>query len=284
MDDTELDDTELDRKLGKPKLDGISYSREECIAIIRDYYSFLTKMYLREEEVLHPPVGGWPSITPESMADLGKTDEVIFLLRHLSYVGRRNNYYEDPHGAAFCHFANWHLKSLELQHGRITGDALRLTSEGADIYEDFPPEVICLTSGDPYNPVFLLDTELGIIYWHECPGEIKDNPARQQVCDDPYNWAPENEADWRGGAGKWTVKDFFEILKDQFIALNFIPVDSSRVLDVYAQIGRNPPCDGWIERVQAIYRHHGWPDLENFRKNECLEVIKAALREEFPQL
>jgi len=43
-------------------------------------------MYLRESDVIEPPEGGWPNITTDSLQDLGKTDEVISLLRHLPYI------------------------------------------------------------------------------------------------------------------------------------------------------------------------------------------------------
>ncbi|KAK2007470.1 hypothetical protein LZ32DRAFT_610334 [Colletotrichum eremochloae] len=258
------------------ELDDISYSREECIAAISDYYSFLTKMYLIEEDVVQPPECGWPSITSENMARLGKTDEVISLLRHLPYI-RKPYSWDNPQGAAYCYFADW----PRMAQGKMTGDELRLVSESPELYENVPPHVISITSGGRDNPVFLLDTELGIVYWWGCPGEIRKQPIREEVSDDPYDWAPENEADWRSDAARWAVKDFFEILKNEFITLSFIPINSRIVLDIYAK--RYPPCEGWKERVQAIYSHHGWPSLENFRKDECLKAIKAALTEEFPE-
>ncbi|KAK1963924.1 hypothetical protein LY78DRAFT_659871 [Colletotrichum sublineola] len=261
------------------ELDDISYSREECIAVIRDYYSFLTKMYLREEDVLHPPEGGWPSITPEIMAGLGKTDEVISLLRRLPYI-RKSYSHDSPQAAGSSYFANWQYECHLVMYKSGTGGDLKLVSETAELHDDVPPHVISLTLGSHNNHTFLLDTELGIVYWHQCPGEIHMNTTREQVWDDPHEWAPENEADWRGDAARWSVKDFFELLKDQFIALTFIPINSQTVHEVYAR--RHPSYDGWIERVQAIYRHHGWPDLENFCKDECLEDIKTALTEEFP--
>lgn len=41
-----------------------------------------------EEEVLWPPGDGWPGITLEGMRGLGKTDQVVELLRRLPYVRR----------------------------------------------------------------------------------------------------------------------------------------------------------------------------------------------------
>lgn len=41
-----------------PSLEDVTYSREECIAEIRNYYDFLTKMYLDGSDVVEPPDGG----------------------------------------------------------------------------------------------------------------------------------------------------------------------------------------------------------------------------------
>lgn len=39
-------------------LEDISYSREASIAAVRDYYHFLTRMYMEESVVVEPPKGG----------------------------------------------------------------------------------------------------------------------------------------------------------------------------------------------------------------------------------
>ncbi|KAI1876167.1 uncharacterized protein JN550_001663 [Neoarthrinium moseri] len=68
-----------------PKLHEISYSRDRTIAAANDYYEFLMGMYLSESEVLQSPASGWPSINAEDFGPLGKTPEVLDLLRHLPY-------------------------------------------------------------------------------------------------------------------------------------------------------------------------------------------------------
>lgn len=47
------------------------------------------------------------------------------------------------------------------------------------------------------------------------------------------DYAPENEATWRAEAPAWAVVDFFEMLKDQFRKLHFIPLNGRVVKDVY---------------------------------------------------
>lgn len=97
-----------------PDLYNITYSRETTIAAIKDYYEFLTKMCVRPAcarsqsivqvypipktllitllylrymdlgDIATPPEGGWPDM--EHIRELGKSDEVIELLRFLPYT------------------------------------------------------------------------------------------------------------------------------------------------------------------------------------------------------
>ncbi|CCF34650.1 hypothetical protein CH063_01181 [Colletotrichum higginsianum] len=252
------------------------YSQEECIDAVRDFYSFLTQMYLEDDYVKEPPESGWPSITSDILKDFGKTDEVISLHLQLPYIHMRHSG-TDAHGAPWCYFADWQSLSQDMERGRVTGYELKLLSEGADIYDNVPPHVVSLTLGDRDDSAFLLDTKLGIVYWHGCPGEIMDNPSRERIWDDPYEWAPENEADWRGDASAWTVKDFFGVLKDQFITLSFIPMSPRSVIDIYTIQPAN--LKGLVERLQETYRSHDWPELESFCKHECLAAVEAIVKQ-----
>jgi hypothetical protein len=262
-----------------PELDEISYSREDCIAAVRDYYGFLVKMYLKDSAIIEPPKDGWPSITPDSLRGLGKTDEVISLLRHLPYI---TTPYEQglakPNGSPFCYWADWKSYAEGVTEGRLTTATLKICSEGPDFGDDIPSHVIGLTYGGRQNPVFLLDTELGIIYWIECPDEIKNDPLRELVEDNPEDFAPENEVEWRSESPAWAIADFFELLKDHFRELNFLPISSKTVIDVW--VPSRP--SGLLRLVQDIYREHGWPDLGKYRKQECLEAVQTALEEQYP--
>ncbi|KAI1403244.1 hypothetical protein F4819DRAFT_237305 [Hypoxylon fuscum] len=265
-----------------PELDEISYSRDATVGAVRDYYAFLTKMYLNEDIVITPPEAGWPSITGADenlLAGLGKTDEVVGLLAHLPYIKADGDANHRAHGAPDCYFADWRALIRGLDEDKSNCDGLKIITEGYDFYEDAPPHVIGLTAG-AYNPLFVLDTELGIVHWSDdCPGEIKLNPSREPVKDDPYEYAPENEADWRNDAPAWAIADFFELLKDQFRQLKFIPISPHTVTDVYIQGRRS---EGMIPMLQEIYHEHGWPDLERYRKRECLDAIQKALEERYP--
>jgi hypothetical protein len=262
-----------------PQLSEVTYSQDACVAAVRSYYDFLTKMYLKNSDVIEPPQEGWPSITTEILQDLGKTETVISLLRHLPYIRVSSEDDRDnAQGAPWCYFADWQLDAHYVSLGHLNCESLKIHSE--NLIENVPPHVIGLTSGGRDNPVFLLDTELGIIHWPECVGEIRYNPSRELIEDDPYIYAPEDEAEWRADAPAWAIDDFFEVLKDQYRELCFVPTSPRIVLDTYTTLAVG--TDGMIALLQDIYHEHGWPGLARYRKQECLQAVQKALEEQYP--
>lgn len=167
------------------------YSRDETIRAVRDYFAFLVTMYLDESHIKEPPSGGWPSITTDRFPKMNKTDEVMDLLRHLPYIRRTDddlmqNLLVLP-GASF---ADWEAEVSAPEQN--DGWSLRICTEGT-IYEDVPHSVIGLTDGDGGNPVFLLDTEHGVIHWAEgFPGEIKNERAFGTLVDSDIRQIDDN--------------------------------------------------------------------------------------------
>ncbi|KAI1645922.1 uncharacterized protein F4817DRAFT_317301 [Daldinia loculata] len=154
-------------------------------------------MYLKETDVIEPPEGGWPNLSA-NLQSLSKTDEVISLLYHLPYIRKPSDDRDKAHGAPGCYLADWQKLGSSVSNGGTTREILKLVSEGSSIHEEMPPpHVISLTAGGRYNPVFLLDIKLGVVHWYECPSEIRYEPSREPIEDDPYDYAPEKEAEWR---------------------------------------------------------------------------------------
>jgi hypothetical protein len=123
------------------------------------------------------------------------------------------------------------------------------------------------------------NTELGVIYWYECMREAKIGVP--EIEDDPYDWVddgliPDDQVEWRVGSGIWEITDFFELLKANFKTLNFVPFRPDRVQAAW--YGRPAEYRETLEGVQKIYKDHGWPDLREYRKNDCLASIKAFLQ------
>jgi hypothetical protein len=259
-----------------PHINDISYSRDECISTIRDYYAFLTKMYLDESDVLEPPEDGWPAINSANMEGFGKSDEVISLLRRLPYI----NSLDDAEGAGCCRFADWQLEAQRLTNISDYYEDMKICSESD--YEYIPPQVIGLTFGGRDNPIILLDTSLGVVYWPECTEEIRGSPSTPEQVFGAADGAPENEVEWREEGSAWAIADFFEILKNRFRELHYVPTSPKRVRDTY--FIEHPSTVGRVERVQNIYREHGWPNLEQYHKQDCMREVKKLIDEHFEEV
>lgn len=136
-----------------------------------------------------------------------------------------------------------------------------------------------MSAGGNDHEILLLDTPLGTIYWPECEGKIH-RTSQTKVMDDAYDYAPENEAEWRGEAPAWGISDFFGVLKNQFRELKFIPISSRHVVDVYTSLAAG--TDGMVEIVQEIFREHGWPNLDHYLKDDYLQAVHAAIKERHP--
>ena len=82
----------------------------------------------------------------------------------------------------------------------------------------------------------------------------------------------------------WPVRQFFEMLKNQYRQLNFMALNNYQVFDIWTDktgLGEAIPED-FIGTMQAIYRKHGWPEISRYQKEECLAEVKRVLDERYP--
>ncbi|KAK4235293.1 hypothetical protein C8A03DRAFT_46546 [Achaetomium macrosporum] len=255
-------------------LEDITYFREATIAAVTDYYTFLTRMYLNESHVVYPPAGGWPSIVnadPAALQSLGKSDEVLALMAHLPYiryafdtVGALEDTAQVTPGSTVADWSDL-IPRLSSSYG---GDSLRILTEGtfADIS---PPHVFGLFRNR--DEAMVLDAELDI---------FGDRRGFTDVDWDLDDEVSQEEADWRHSAPAWEISDFFKLLKDQLIRLDWIPISPFTVRD-----GHNrdwPHEKGMMGMLEDIYRQHGWPDLAVYRKSDCLRAVQKAMAEKYP--
>ncbi|KAI0007292.1 hypothetical protein F4779DRAFT_592626 [Xylariaceae sp. FL0662B] len=262
-----------------PKLSEISYSRDGTIAAVRDYYHFLTKMYLPDSAILEPPTDGWPSITEDSMRTLGKTDEVVALLRHLPYIVEPSDDKYRMQGAPWAYFVDWHCGRLGQELRAGDREAVKIQSEGR-VWDEVPAHVVGLTVGGATDVFFLLDTQLGIVHWLDCPEGVKRAPPARALVEVEWDEVvPENEVEWREDCATWSVEDFFEVLKGEFRALRAVPINERTVYDSYTTFTEDR--QGVVPLVQGVFREHGWPDLEVYDKEKCLKAVQKALEEHY---
>ncbi|PPJ59775.1 hypothetical protein CBER1_04335 [Cercospora berteroae] len=262
-------------------LSDIAYSHESTVAAFKSYYEFLANMYMDPDMIKTPPATGWAHITPESMQALGKSEKVITLQRHLPYVSWAQGEPE-IHSAAACTFVDWERIARNIA-GRAHGDLVLYTMEPAHT----PPHVVGISEG-PYK--MLLDTKLGMVHFTGGPTLFHDDPGQpiQPIQDDPYDYAPEEE-DWRLNSA-WPIADFFEVLKRQFINLDYVPLSNRIVEEVYLGdeeegdvLGHEGACRVGACRIgQEIFWRHGWSLFDQFRKEDCVAELEGTIAERFP--
>ncbi|PVH81337.1 hypothetical protein DL98DRAFT_624756 [Cadophora sp. DSE1049] len=230
-----------------PELSDITYSGDATVAAFCDYYQFLTKMYLKESDPIEPPKGGWPMITPTVLAGLEKDEKVIDLLRHLPYM--RCSCDESSDAAPWAKMMDWQHVCDIISAGKhdTSAEVYKFLAEGE--YQDkIPSTVVGLLDTGPDVECFFLDTDQGTIYWPECHIQ-------------------------------YAIPNFFELLKNQFRDLQFIPISTEKVILNYERARAGE--EGMLPMLQAIYREHGWPDLDSYRKEECLKAVQKALVKHF---
>lgn len=78
-----------------PAKDSPPYSRNDVVASLTTFYQHLTTLHVPASEIAYPPPGGWPTITPEKFAHLGKTPPTaIDLLHHIPYIVEPANHHD----------------------------------------------------------------------------------------------------------------------------------------------------------------------------------------------
>lgn len=95
----------------------------------------------------------------------------------------------------------------------------------------------------------------------------------EEVLEEPSKHADDNEeeATWGGNSPAWASSDFLNFSRTSF-EICFILLSLETVLYVYTI--RSPGSNDMIPIVQDIYREHGWPKLEQYRKEEYLRVVQ----------
>ncbi|KAI0851377.1 hypothetical protein F5Y00DRAFT_267622 [Daldinia vernicosa] len=233
------------------------YTRDQYVAIINDFYTFLTKMYIADSALKHPPEGGWPNITPENCSGFGKNEFVVDLLKHLPYIqgGQDNDvdiYYK-------CNVLDYSTVTPE----QFSGTWIKIGEIAASTDEPIPAHTVVIAEGHESGGVdLLLDTEKGTII---------EEIIRHR----------------RGG--EWDVMEYFGNLKRKYEGLQTFHIPGTETIqevpDIFNEDETATPEKGPVREdgfffpterdnrwIRHIYRSHGWPGPE-YRRDECMEAI-----------
>lgn len=206
---------------------------------------------------------------------------MVSVLRQLPYIRQSITELEDLQGALYSNFANWKGIARSRELGQEEDDhGLHVFTEH-HLWDSVPADVIGLVIGGRNSETILLNIEYGIIYWIECSDGLRENTSQELIEKEDWAWVPETEANWwdTEGSPAWTIADFFEMLKDQFHNLRFIPANNRQVFETWKGYDE----DGELgTTLRMIFREHGCPDLERYRKAECIKAVEKVTEEKFP--
>ncbi|KAI4195797.1 MAG: hypothetical protein LQ350_006991 [Teloschistes chrysophthalmus] len=233
------------------------FSHLETIEAFKSFYAFLTSLpYIPTSVLQHAPSTCWPSITIDAFAPLGKTPEVLELLRHLLYIGDHD--WNIAYDTKVIRYNEGWVKDFLEQ-----GEPLEYQSLKPFYCDNIPAHVIPLTSGGNYGSWLMCDTIEGTITEYVTMG----SPAEGQS--------------WREHPTV-PIKDFLESWKGKYMGLEWIATLDDGDIALAGALKEEELAD-----LQGIYRDCGWPFA--FRRDECFEIlmaraIKARLQESTAKL
>ncbi|KAF4872700.1 hypothetical protein CGCSCA1_v008094 [Colletotrichum siamense] len=245
------------------------YSHDATVKAITSLYEFMERMYGEEEALLkYPPPTGWPQITHESFAGLGKTTEVIELLRHIPYFVNEpcilestspNYYVETQYCEEIKRWPSLEPAGLDNEEGRLPGYIIALAS----------------AREEQVGWTLLLDTKRGVVILWKNDGNL---PGWA------WNWDADMydvDADQYGPQGwkcmpTYRIETFFEFCKEQYRIMNWTP-DLLRG-DVCQPNDNDNPCEDDLRRRQ-IMRDAGWPGTDGDGTGWDREKAEKALEE-----
>ena len=211
--------------------------RDELVSELTSFYEFLVGLHLPADVLKRPPPGGWPGITQERLGFLNKDDDVIDVLRHIPYITRDD-----------------HLERIEIHRELVCNDYTGAYFETSGIkYRN-------ATISEPLSDDSVDSSIATLARPPESDGYfLTYNTAEHTV--DMFDEVV-GKSEYFGG-----VKEFFEMLKNEYRELSAVPVKLDRVILASDNKHRD------FAQLQALYRRYGWP-MEPLReesaKKDCL--------------
>ncbi|KAI5364483.1 hypothetical protein Slin14017_G043730 [Septoria linicola] len=228
--------------------------RFEIVAALLLFYEFLTALHIPASALKRPPHGGWPSVTAERFAFLGKTDVAIDILKHIPYISEDEifeDYYQIYEQCVCNDYVGTRFERMAVDYqSRDAVDPVDFMGDDSPWPNVKEPEHIITLGRSAKADVghhMFLDTRNGSVVLVEfIDGRCTDEkPMRER----------------------------FESLMRGFRNLTIFPIAAD---DVAIQ-GKSPLDETQFAQLKATYQMHGWPTSE-YRKDECMLAIKELFR------
>lgn len=143
----------------------MAYDRDVVVRCIKRHYELLLKAaYFDPREIQFPPDEGWSDeqLAVDIMRVLGRTEEVIDLLRHLPYIKQLDGGWEDEvylytqHLSYMRDTSPFKSSTVEKCQGKTMFDKLLMPGDA-----DWPASFIAL-SRDTHGTWWIIDTAKGL--------------------------------------------------------------------------------------------------------------------------
>jgi hypothetical protein len=285
--------------------------RDKLVAIIGDFYKFLTTFYIPVSALKYPPPEGWQNITPETTKGFPRSPIVIDLLKHLPYIDEK----ESKNMITNIHYKSDVVDYSIVEPHQWTEEDFQI---GALSLQEWIEEMEETKKEDPEEEDEVNDN--GDMDGNN-DRELLDNCENSSEAEEEENWwdgdNPEDIklenmivlADGYESGGRCIVLDvfkgnihedmlecnllsevsveqFFDDLRGKFERLEYVPVPG--ISGKYSSEGRfyenvlevdeiNESLIGelggdFAQQYKRIYQLHGWPGAA-YEKEEALAAI-----------
>jgi hypothetical protein len=236
----------------------MAFAQVEFLTLLTDYYEFCNRVFWDNSIVTEAPDnGGWPTITPSTMANLHKTDTAIELLRHMPFVDFEPGKAFGKH-VVMRNTRIQDYRSKEIQNRIRNGDLVYYVEPVLCEGESLSPSCICFGNSNGRNGYFLVvDTADGNVYWGDPTGE-HDEPAPELNAVVRESYAGNEAERWRQGFNVYRPRDFFALCKQRFRELRWIGYQTDIVEAVPMYWDLDEMSDEFNSLVRRM-RRAGWP-------------------------
>lgn len=236
----------------------MAFDQDEFVHLLTDYYDFCNRVFWEHTAVARAPVGGWPSINQDSVANLEKNDAAFDLLRRLPYVDFEQGWASDPPNI---------MNKTNIVDYRSEDIQAKIRERRFETYAEpslegngpLPPSCVCFAVSEGRNGYNLVvDTDDGNVYWCEPNGE-HDEPGTElnDVVEESY--AGDEAQSWRvGGVNVYRPRDFFALCKQRFRELRWIGIDTCNVDSLRMDCEWSDDYEDHMAKVRKMQRA-GWP-------------------------
>ena len=239
-----------------------SYDQDLIVRELTSLYQLLTRVHIAPSELLLPPDGGWPALTPQYLRPMGKTARVNELIRHLPYI-RREQY--DNKTTIWRESACIDYRGANVTH--LLRQSKDPDVDACDVWWTTPAHVVTLSepSQGRYGYHLLLDTERGTVSTCDYM-EGPDKFPRYQN----YKLGS-NDPDIHGDGWKdhhaFSVSDLCEIIKQDWTSMNMIATSAEEYET------KSWHDQATLDKFRKIFENHNWL-RKGYKQEECLKASK----------